>query len=319
MRRANTECLDRVPLVVDDQGSEHTGRGRPVAPRQNPLQPTGNRIRPTLSALVIARNEEVNLPGCLDSLLGLVDEVVVVVDSSSTDQTEAIARRSTPLVRVRCFDRFSSQRNAGLEVATGDWILSIDADERVTPALASEIRSLLLTETVGHSGFRVPIRSVILGRAFGYSGTQLDRPLRLFRRDRGRWTGDVHETVELDGTEGRLSHPLEHRTIPDLHVFLSKINLYTDLEADQAFSDGRRPSFFDLWFRPFWTFAKLYLLRRGILDGEEGFLFCSLSALSAFLREWKLRERWKRAPKATPMPRTAPLALLSRSGLGGGS
>jgi hypothetical protein len=136
--------------------------------------------------------------------------------------------------------------------------------------------------------------------------------LPLFRRDRGRWIGDVHETVELEGTVGSLKHPLEHRTIPDLKVFLSKINQYTDLESEQAFMKGRRPSFFDLWLRPFWTFARLFVLRRGILDGKEGFLFCLLSGFSAFLREWKLRERWKQSSAAPALP-------LAFSGLGGRS
>ncbi len=273
---------------------------------------------PRITALIIARNEETHLPGCLDSLSGLAHEIVIVVDAASTDRTESIARQYTPLVRSRAFDRFSSQRNAGLELATGDWILSIDADERVTPALASEIRSKLLANTAVHTGYRVPIRSVILGRTFRYSGTQLDRPLRLFRRKRGRWIGNVHETVALNGSVGNLRNPLEHRTIPDLNIFLSKINQYTSLEAEQGLSEGRRPTFFDLWLRPLWTFAKLYIVRRGLLDGKEGFLFCSLSALSAFLREWKLRERWKQVPRPSPLPQNAPLALLTRSGLGGG-
>jgi glycosyltransferase involved in cell wall biosynthesis len=268
--------------------------------------------RPTISALIIARNEEASLPGCLDSLSGLADEIVVIVDAASTDQTEAIAQQRTPLVRVRTFDRFSSQRNAALEMASGIWVLSIDADERVTPALAAEIRSALLSDNQDHAGYRVPIRSIILGRRFLYSGTQLDRPLRLFRRDRGRWTGDVHETVELEGGIGTLKHHLEHRTIPDLKIFLSKINQYTDLESEQAFMKGRRPSSFDLWLRPFWTFAKLFILRRGVLDGKEGFLFCLLSGFSAFLREWKLRERWKQAPASPALP-------LALSGVGGRS
>lgn len=268
--------------------------------------------RPRISALIIARNEEADLPGCLDSLSGLADEVVVVVDAASTDRTETVARQRTPLVRLRSFDRFSSQRNAALEMASGTWVLSIDADERVTPALAAEIRSVLLADGQTHSGFRVPIRSVILGRRFLYSGTQLDRPMRLFRRDKGRWAGDVHETVELEGSTGTLEHPLDHRTIPDLKVFLSKINQYTDLESRQTFLKGRRPSFFGLWLRPFWTFAKLFVLRKGMLDGTEGFLFCLLSALSAFLREWKLRELWKQSPAAPALP-------LALSGLGGRS
>lgn len=250
---------------------------------------------PTLSALIIAKNEAANLPGCLDSLAGLADEIIVVIDASSTDDSESIARLRACRVLLRPFDRFSSQRNAALQAASGDWVLSIDADERITPPLALEIRQSLRAAPASLAGFRIPIRSVILNRPFRYSGTQLDRPLRLFRRSQGLWIGEVHETVALEGPDSRLHHPIEHRTIPDLHNFLSKINLYTTLEARHAYLNLRKPSPFDLSLRPLWTFLKLYLLRLGLLDGPEGFLFCALSAVSAGIREWKLRELWKSA------------------------
>jgi len=244
---------------------------------------------PRISALIVARNEEDKLPGCLASVK-FAHERIVVVDAASDDDTLAAARRSADVVIVRPFDDFASQRNAGLEAATGDWILSIDADERVTPGLEAEIGSVLIDPENHHEGFRIPIRSEILGRPFGYSGTQQDLPLRLFRRGRGRWTGQVHETVLLEGAVGRMQHPLEHHTIPDVRVFLRKIDQYTTLEARDLYQAGDRYRTRDLTLRPFWLFLKLYLYKQGFRDGLEGLMFCGLSGVSAAVRTWKLRE-----------------------------
>lgn len=244
---------------------------------------------PRLSVLIVARDEERNLGPCLDSAR-FADERIVVVDVASRDGTLEIARRHADVVTVRAFDYFSGQRNAGLESASGDWILSIDADERVTPELAAEIRAALADPGRSEIGYRVPIRSEVLGRPFRYSGTQQDLPLRLFRRDRGRWTGLVHETVAIEGPVGRLRHPLEHRTLHDVGVFLDKIDRYTTLEARDLYGSGRRFRVRDLTFRPFWTFLKLYLYKQGFRDGVEGLMFCALSGLSVAVRTWKLRE-----------------------------
>ena len=116
-------------------------------------------------------------------------------------------------------------------MASGDWVLSIDADERVTPALAAEIRRVIAEPESPFRGYRVPIRSVILGRPFAFSGTQCDLPLRVFRRDSGYWIGRVHETVELNGPCGTLRGFLRHHSLPNVHVFLRKVNHYTTLEA----------------------------------------------------------------------------------------
>ncbi|MBY0396824.1 MAG: glycosyltransferase family 2 protein [Thermoleophilia bacterium] len=229
-----------------------------------------------VSALILAKNEERNLPGCLESV-NWANEVIVVVDRASRDGTQAIAQRGADLVALRTFDDFAGQRNAALELASGDWVFAIDADERATPELAAEIR-------------RVPIRSIILGRPFRFSGTQHDRPLRLFRRGSGRWVGTVHETVQLNGTAGMLRHDLRHRTIPDMYTFLRKINEYTTLEAIRF--DRERVPFRirDLALRPFWTFVKLYIGKQGFRDGLEGLAFCALSGLSVAVRHWKHRE-----------------------------
>ena len=244
---------------------------------------------PRLTVLIVARNEERNLPGCLESVQ-FADERVVVVDESSQDGTLEIAQRHADIASIRAFDHFANQRNAALALATGDWVLSIDADERVTPELAGEIRDRLADPASEFAGFRVPIRSEILGRPFHFSGTQQDLPLRLFRRDRGRWRGRVHETVELAGPVGRMRHGLEHRTLPNVRVFLGKIDHYTTLEARDLHQAGRRFRTSDLALRPFWLFLKLYVYKQGFRDGAEGLMFCALSAASLAVRSWKLRE-----------------------------
>lgn len=245
--------------------------------------------RPRISALIIARDEAKMLPGCL-ATLGWADEVVVVVDAESRDETAAIARRKADRTVVRRFDDFAAQRNAALAAATGDWVFAIDADERVTPSLASEIREAVADPRSRLAGYRVPIRSMILGRQFVASGTQDDRPLRLFRRRLGRWTGAVHETVALRGAAGELSRPLLHRTIPTMGVFLRKLNKYTTLEAVDLVRRNRPARRGDLAIRPLWTFARLYLGKKGFRDGPEGFVFCALSAVSVAVRGWKHRE-----------------------------
>jgi glycosyltransferase involved in cell wall biosynthesis len=240
--------------------------------------------------LILARDEAANLPECLSCALW-ADEIVVVVDRSSRDETEAIARRGADRVAVRAFDDFASQRNAALDLASGDWVFAIDADERATPELAAEVRRVTSDPSPPHSGYRVPIRSVILGRSFRFSGTQDDRPLRLFRRGLGRWNGAVHETVDLRGSVGQLSHALQHRTIPDMRTFLRKLDEYTTLEALKLEREGRPYRAADLAIRPAWTFAKLYLGKQGFRDGAEGLAFCALSGVSVAVRQWKYRER----------------------------
>ena len=242
-----------------------------------------------ISVLILAKNEAENLPQCLQTV-NWANEVIVVVDRASRDQTQSIAQQGADLVAIRSFDDFASQRNAALALASGDWVFAIDADERATPELAAEIRRVTSDPEARFTGYRVPIRSIILGRPFGYSGTQNDRPLRLFRRGSGRWVGTVHETVDIEGRIGRLVGHLQHRTIPDMQTFLRKVNEYTTLEAIKFVREGKVFRKTDLYLRPAWTFAKLYIGKQGFRDGMEGFAFCALSGLSVAVRHWKHRE-----------------------------
>ncbi len=243
---------------------------------------------PRISVLVVARDEAHNLPDCL-AAAEWADERVVVVDADSRDATLEIAQRLADRLAVRPFDDFASQRNAGLEIATGDWILSVDADERITPGLASEIRRAIAHDDSPIVGYRIPIRSEILGRRFAFSGTQHDHPLRLFRRDSGRWVGLVHEVVDLKGPAGALLGELRHKTIPTMSTFLEKIDRYTTLEAE-GLAASRSFRAVDVTLRPAWIFVKLYVFKQGFRDGMEGFLFCLFSGVSAAVRAWKHRE-----------------------------
>ncbi len=245
--------------------------------------------RPTVSALIVAKDEAHHLADCLSSL-SWADETIVVVDAASTDGTESVARDLATHVVVRPFDDFAGQRNSALALASGDWVFAVDADERSTPELALEIRRSITMNPEGCVGFRVPIRSVVLGRSFRFSGTQHDRPLRLFRRTLGRWVGSVHETVELSGRVELLSSYLSHQTLPDMATFLRKIDHYTTLEARQFHRSGARFRSIDVTIRPAWVFAKLYLGKQGFRDGLEGLAFCALSGLSVAVRHWKHRE-----------------------------
>jgi glycosyltransferase involved in cell wall biosynthesis len=244
---------------------------------------------PRVSVLIVAKNEEHNLAACLRAA-SWADERVVVVDRASQDATGEIARSLADVVIERPFDGFAGQRNCALEAASGDWVLSIDADERATPALAAEVRRVISDPANPCHGFRVPIRSVILGRPFGYSGTQHDLPLRLFRRDCGRWVGLVHETVELDGPAGEIESALGHHTLPSVEVFLEKLDHYTTLEARSLVGSRSRFRTGDVTLRPLWTFFKLYVFKQGFRDGVEGFMFCALSGVSVAVRAWKVRE-----------------------------
>jgi glycosyltransferase involved in cell wall biosynthesis len=244
---------------------------------------------PRVSVLIVAKDEAKNLADCLDSARWAYERVVVV-DPASRDGTLGIAEQKADVVAVRHFDDFASQRNFALALATGDWILSVDADERVTAGLADEITRIVADPANRFAGFRVPIRSVILGRPFAYSGTQCDQPVRLFRRDQGQWTGLVHETVALEAEVGAIENALSHHSLPDMQVFLDKLDRYTTLEARGLAGSARRFRMSDLTLRPIWTFIKLYLFKQGFRDGSEGFMFCVLSGVSVAVRAWKHRE-----------------------------
>jgi glycosyltransferase involved in cell wall biosynthesis len=241
---------------------------------------------PTITAAIIALDESENLAKLLPAL-GWADEIVLV-DGGSADATAAVARSHGCRVSVRPFDTFARQRNHALDLASGDWVLSIDADERPTPRLVAEIRRA--TRNTRYAAYRIPIQSSIFGRTFRASGTQDDRPVRLVRRGAARWEGSVHERLRVSGRVGRLKSRLRHRTIPHLHAFLVKMHRYTALEARARVESGRCPCRRDAWIRPPREVFRRLVWKRGFVDGPEGWAFAFLSGLS----EWVLAERHRR-------------------------
>jgi len=244
----------------------------------------------SLSAIVLVKNEAHQIRPCLETV-GFADEVIVV-DTGSTDDTVAQAQACGARVIETEWRGYSESKEIGCKTATCGWILWIDADERVTPALREEILAALRrTDT---AGFYIPRKAIFLGRWIAHCGWYPDDVLRLFRREAGRFSDVlVHERVLVDGPVASLTSPLIHHTDPSLEHYLTKFNRYTSLAADQLYRSGRRFRLTDLLVRPIFAFFKMYVLKRGFLDGLPGLILCGLSASYVFAKYAKLWHRWQ--------------------------
>ena len=244
---------------------------------------------PKLTVTVITRNESANLDAALASV-AWADEIVVV-DSESTDDTAAIARRHTDLVETRPWPGYSAQKNYAASRASHDWILSLDADERVTPALAAEIQSLLAMEPT-HRGYRAPRISHYLGRWIRGTDWYPDYQLRLYDRRAGEWNGRrVHESVQLrNGDPGRLTHDLQHYPYRNISDHLATIDRYTTLAAEQMRVDGRTPSLAGVVLHPPFAFLRNYILRGGFRNGSAGVVVSALNSYYVLVKLAKARD-----------------------------
>lgn len=255
-----------------------------------------------ISAVIIALDEEKRLEPALKSLEGVVSEIVVV-DGGSTDGTVALARRYTPKVFERTWTNFSDQKNFGNSKATRPWILSLDADERLSPGLREEILALARGPEPEVDAFSVPRLVRYLGRWIRHSGWYPDRKLRLFRAGRARWEGDyVHEELIVEGPVGRLSSPLHHFTYSGIADHVARINRFSDLGAQKLYAKGKRCRLGHLLLWPAGRFLRSYVLKLGVLDGFPGFVIAVLNGYSMFLRYAKLREIWKKGERIEPLP-----------------
>lgn len=246
-----------------------------------------------LSVVVVTQNEEERIRACLESA-SWADELIVV-DAESSDKTATIARELTDHVFVRPWPGFAAQKNFGLEQARGDWILSLDADEVVSAALRREIAGILAGGGA-HAGYTIPRRNVFWGRWIRHGGLYPDWQLRLFRRGQGCFAGRrVHESVTVDGSVGRLTGHLEHRSYRDVADFLERADRYSTLAADEWLAAGLRARpLVDLVMRPTGRFLTMYVGRAGFLDGWRGFLLAVLYAYYVLMRSAKVWERTKR-------------------------
>jgi glycosyltransferase involved in cell wall biosynthesis len=263
---------------------------------------------PKVSVTVITRNEAANIAAALESV-SWADEIIVV-DSESTDDTVAIARRFTNNVIVRPWPGYVAQKNFAAEQAGHDWIFSLDADERATPALAQEIRTLLEGEPA-HAGYRVPRVTFHLGRWIRSTDWYPDYQLRLYDRRRARWTGRyVHESVDAQGPVARLQHDLLHYAYRDLSHHLHTLDRYTTLAARQMHEDGRRASWFDVLIHPRLAFFRNYILRGGFRDGMPGLI---VSVMNSYYVSLKFAKLWELCSLSTSTPHGPGAADRTRS------
>jgi glycosyltransferase involved in cell wall biosynthesis len=240
-----------------------------------------------LSVVMIVRDEEQSLAAALDSV-GFADEIVVV-DSGSRDRTVEIARsRGAKVVETPDWPGFGAQKNRALGEATRDWVLSLDADERVTPGLRAEIEAVVKGGAT-HDAYEVPRLSSYCGRYMRHGGWWPDRIVRLFRRGKARFSEDlVHERVVVSGSTGRLAGHLLHDAFDDLEEVLRKVDSYSTASAKMMHAQGKRGSVTAAVLHGAWAFLRTYVLRAGFLDGRHGFMLAVSNAEGTYYRYLKL-------------------------------
>ncbi|MCI0342010.1 MAG: glycosyltransferase family 2 protein [Planctomycetales bacterium] len=250
--------------------------------------PAATRAGPRLSVAVIVQDEERNLEACLESVK-FADEIVVV-DSHSTDRTAEIARRFTDRVFQREYQGQVDKKNHAVEKCANDWVLSVDADERVSPELAAEIRETL-ARGGDAAGFQIRRRTFYMGREIRHGEWNPDWVLRLFDRRRGRFGGtDPHDRVEVSGPVARLSGTMDHHPYRDFAHQIARVQHFSTLAAKAFHEQGRRAGLWMMLVRPWFRFVKGYLLKLGFLDGIPGLAIATASGFYAFARAVKLWE-----------------------------
>ncbi len=243
-----------------------------------------------VSVAIVTKNEEDNIEDALQSVADANE--IIVVDSFSTDNTVEICKKYTDKVYQHEWQGFALQKQTAVDYAKGQWVMILDADERVSPELKAEI--VLKIADGNHNGFYVPRENYFLGRWIRHSGWWPDNTLRLFRKDRGRLEPrEVHEKVVVEGTIGKLANPLKHYTYKSISDYVERMQRYSTLAAREIRKKSGRAGVLSLTLRPSATFFKMYLLKRGFLDGMHGFVLALLYSCYTFLKYAKTWEQQK--------------------------
>lgn len=246
-----------------------------------------------ISVIILTRNEEKNIVDCFQTL-NFCDEKIVV-DDESEDRTAEIAEKfGAKVFKNALNDDFANQRNFGQEKATGDWVLFVDADERVTPELAEEIIQLTNNPVNQDEGFFIKRRDFLFGKEMKYGETGRIKLLRIAKRNAGKWTGKIHERWEITGQVGELRSSLLHYPHQKISEFLKKINFYTDLRAKELYDKGAKVYWWSIILYPKGKFLLNYFIKKGFLDGISGLIFVVLMSFHSFLVRGKLWLLWQR-------------------------
>jgi len=255
--------------------------------------------REKLSVLIPAGNEERNIADCVQSARW-ADEVVVVVDSATTDRTIELATPLADRVLVHEYVNSATQKNWAIPQMAHEWVMVLDADERVTRELRDEILGILEKGANDFCAFRVWRRNHFMGRRVRFCGWQNDSCVRLFRRDRSRYQDrQVHADVECDGPIGKLKGNLLHYTFTSFDQYMKKFDRYAAWASGDRAKHTKTVRWHHLTLRPAWRFFRQYVLKLGFLDGVTGLIVCSLAAYSVFLKYAKL---WERRQSAEQRP-----------------
>lgn len=254
-----------------------------------------------ISAVVITLNEEKRLEPALRSLRDVADEIIVV-DSGSKDRTVRLAENYTSRVFERPWTGYADQKNYGNSLAVHPWILSLDADERLSPELRREILELKTTDP-DCNAFSMPRRVHYLGKWIRHSGWYPGRKIRLFRKEKAHWAGAyVHESLIVEGGILKLKGDLHHFTYRGIDDHVARINRFSGLAAQKLYAAGKKSRSGHLIFLPGARFLKTYVLKLGFLDGFPGFVIAVLNGYAVFIRYAKLREIWKKGERIEPFP-----------------
>lgn len=246
-----------------------------------------------ISVIVLTKNEEKNIEACLDSVAWCDEKIVI--DDHSSDKTVDLAKKKGAKVFSRLMENdFADQRNYGLEKATGDWILFIDADERVSSALWYEIMAHTSESIEEYAGFYIKRQDTMWGKVLKYGETGKITLLRLAKKGSGKWEGTVHERWNIRGKTAVLKNSLDHFPHQTVAEFLYEINFYTDLRAEELFKKKIKSNWFAIVAYPKAKFIQNYIFRAGFLDGLEGFVFAFIMSLHSFLVRGKLWLKWQK-------------------------
>lgn len=250
-----------------------------------------------ISSITIAKNEEQNIARCIDSIQACIDEIIVLVDSESSDKTLEIVK-SYPKVKneVVKWMGYAKTKQHAVSLCSNDWILWIDADEAVTKELSKEVIEFKVSSPV-FTAYSIPRKAFFLGRWIKHSGWYPGKVTRLFNKNNVKFSeNDVHEHLLVNGEIGKLNSDLEHYTDPNIHHYFQKFNRYTTLAAEELIKNGKSFSVLDILLRPSAIFIKMYFLKLGFLDGIQGFILAGFSSAYVFTKYckfWELKNKGK--------------------------